>query len=48
VPNPGVGIVRYPQRKRRRFVTTVEMPRLLAAIDAEEDEYARHALWLLL
>jgi integrase len=47
-PNPAIGIVRFPQTRRRRFVTTVEMPRLLNAINAEEDEYARHALWLLL
>jgi len=33
LPNPAVGIVRFAQRKRRRFVTTVEMPRLLAAIE---------------
>jgi integrase len=46
--NPGVGIVRFPQVKRKRFVTTVEMPRLLAAIDTEDEEYARHAIWLLL
>jgi len=48
IPNPAVGIVRFPHRKRRRFVTTVEMPRLLAAIETEDDDYARHALWLLL
>lgn len=46
--NPGVGIVRFPHVKRKRFVTTVEMPRLLAAIDAEDEEYARHAIWMLL
>jgi len=46
--NPGVGIVRFPHVRRRRFVTTVEMPRLLAAIDTEDEEYARHAIWLLL
>ena len=48
LPNPGVCIVRFPHRTRQRFVTTVEMPRLLAAIEAEDDEYGRHALWLLL
>jgi Arm DNA-binding domain len=42
--NPGVGIVRFPHVKRKRFVTTIEMPRLLAAIDSEEHEYARHAI----
>jgi len=47
-PNPGVGIVRFPHVKRRKFVTTVEMPRLLAAIDVEDHEFARHAIWLLL
>ena len=46
--NPAVGIVRFPHVRRRRFVTTVEMPRLLAAIEAEDHEFARHAIWLLL
>jgi integrase len=47
-PNPTAGIVRFPERKRKRFVTTVEMPVLLREIEAEENEYARHGLWLLL
>jgi len=48
MPNPGVGIIRFPERRRRRFVTTVEMPRLLCALEQEENEFARHAIWLLL
>jgi integrase len=48
MPNPGVGIVRFPSRRRRRFVTTVEMPRLLTALEQEDNEFARHAIWLLL
>jgi integrase len=46
--NPITGIVRFPQRKRKRFVTTVEMPRFIQALEQEENEYARHGLWLLL
>lgn len=48
MPNPGVGIVRFPTRRRRRFVTAAEMPRLLAAVEHEDNEMARHAIWLLL
>ena len=47
-PNPITGIVRFPQRKRKRFVTTVEMPRFIQALEEEENDYARHGLWLLL
>ncbi len=47
-PNPAVGIVRFPERKRRRFITTVEMPRFLQSLEQEDSEYARHGLWLLL
>lgn len=46
--NPAQGIVFFPVRKRRRFVTTTEMPRFLQAVEYEESEYARHAVWLLL
>lgn len=48
MPNPGVGIVRFPTKRRRRFVTATEMPRLLAAVENEDNEMARHAIWLLL
>lgn len=46
--NPAVGIQRFPQRKRRRFLTTAEMPRFIAALEAEDSEYARHGIWMLL
>lgn len=48
MPNPAVGIERFAEVKRRRYVTPTEMPRLASAIDAELNEYARHAIWLLL
>jgi integrase len=47
-PNPAVGVERFPERKRRRYVTTTEMPRVLTAIEAEEDVFARNAMLLLL
>ena len=46
--NPAVGIVRFPTRKRKRFITTVEMPRFLQALEQEDNDHARHAIWLLL
>lgn len=46
--NPATGIVRFPERKRRRFITTVEMPRFVRALEEENSEYARHGLWMLL
>jgi integrase len=46
--NPVVGITGFPKRKRRRFLTTAEMPRFIQALEQEDSEYAKHALWLLL
>ena len=46
--NPTTGIVRFPERKRRRYITTGEMPDFIRTLEAEDDEYARHGLWLLL
>lgn len=46
--NPALGIVRFPERARRRFITTVEMPHFIEGLEAEDNEYARHGLWLLL
>jgi integrase len=46
--NPGTEIERFPEHKRRRYVTPTEMPVLAAAIDDEPNEFAGHALWLLL
>ncbi|MGH8228422.1 MAG: tyrosine-type recombinase/integrase [Steroidobacteraceae bacterium] len=47
-PNIVAGIVRFPERARKRFITTVEMPRLLQALEQEDSDYARHGIWLLL
>lgn len=46
--SPVAGIVRFRERKRKRFVTPVEMPRFIQALEEEESDYARHGLWLLL
>lgn len=46
--NPTKGIVFFPRRKRKRYITRAEMPRFLQAIEYEDNEYARHAVWLLL
>lgn len=46
--NPATGIVRFRERKRKRFVTTVEMPKLIRGLEEEDNEYAKHGLWLLL
>ena len=48
IRNPGTEIVPFPEKKRRRYVTLAEMPLLAAAIDAGPNEFAGHALWLLL
>jgi integrase len=48
VPNPGTEIQRFTEHKRRRYVTPAEMPRLAAAINDDPNEFAGHALWLLL
>jgi integrase len=47
-PNPADGIERFPERKRARFVTKDEMPRLAKAIAEEESVYAKAAIWLYL
>ena len=46
--NPGTEIVRFAEHRRRRFVTPAEMPILAAAINNDPNEFASHALWLLL
>jgi integrase len=47
-PNITAGIVRFPERTRKRFITTVEMPRFIQALEQDENDYARHGIWLLL
>jgi integrase len=46
--NPALGIIRFPERTRKRFITTVEMPHFIRGLEAEDNEYARNGLWLLL
>jgi len=46
--NPACGIVMFPSRKRRRFITIAEMPRFIEALEQEDSDYARYAIWLLL
>jgi integrase len=48
IGNPGTEIVPFAEKKRRRYVTLAEMPLLAAAIDEDPNEFAGHALWLLL
>ena len=48
IENPARGIVRFRERKRKRFITTVEMPRFVSSLELEDNEYARHGLWMLL
>ncbi len=47
-PNPTRGIKSFLNDKRRRYITTVEMPEFIRALEEEDNEYARHGLWLLL
>ncbi|HEU4627311.1 MAG TPA: site-specific integrase [Steroidobacteraceae bacterium] len=47
-PNPGAGIGYFPERRRRRYITHVEMAPFIRALEAEDNEYARHGLWMLL
>lgn len=46
--NPVFGITKFPERRRRRYLTTVEMPQFIQALEVEDSEYVRHGLWLLL
>jgi len=46
--NPVTGVKRFPRHKRRRFITTVEMPLFIRALEQDQSDYARHAIWLLL
>lgn len=46
--NPATGIERFDEKKRERWVTHEELPRLAQAIDAEDSVYVRAAFWLLL
>ena len=45
-PNPAKGIQRFRERKRKRFVTGEELPRLAKAIDQQRNIYVRATIWL--
>lgn len=47
-PNPAVGVDRFTEHSRDRFVESHELPELIKAIDNEPNQYARYALWLYL
>ena len=47
-PNPATGITKFKERKRERWVTADELPRLAESIDAEESIYVRGVFWLYL
>ncbi len=48
IDNPAIGIERFPEASRDRFVSPVEMPTLMAAIKQEPNGYLRAFFLLLL
>jgi len=46
--NPSKDIELYKEHKRDRWVTEKELPKLIEAINHEDNVYARNALWLYL
>ena len=46
--NPAVGIERFKERARKRWITPAELPKLAEAIEQENSIYVRAILWLLL
>jgi integrase len=46
--NPAVGIGKYPEKSRKRWVNPEEVKRLAEAIDGETNIYVRAAIWLYL
>ncbi len=47
-PNPATKIEKFAERKRTRWVTREELPRIAQAIDTSPNIYVRAALWLYL
>ena len=47
-PNPARDIDRFQEIKRDRWISAQELPHLAKAINEENNEVARHALWLYL
>jgi integrase len=47
-PNPARGVEKFKEEKRDRYVTPEELPKLIEAIQNEQNESARYAIWLYL
>ncbi len=47
-PNPTQKIERFKEKARDRFVTQEELPALIKAVDNEQNQSARFAIWLYL
>ena len=46
--NPARGIPRFKEARRDRYITPRELPRVVAALDSEQNVFARYAIWLYL
>lgn len=46
--NPCIGITKFPETKRARYITPGEMPKFIEALNALDDLYGRSVIWLLL
>jgi hypothetical protein len=46
--SPVLDIAWFPERMRKCLLTTIEKVALPSALELEDNEYARHAPWLLL
>lgn len=46
--NPASGVTKFKEKKRDRFVTPSELPKLVEAIQNEPNQSAKYALWLYL
>ena len=42
--NPATGIQRFPDLTRKRFITRVEMPRFIEALEQEPSDHPRHGM----
>lgn len=47
-PNPAIGVEKFREKKRDRWVTPAELPELAKSIDAEKNIYVRGVLWMYL
>jgi len=46
--NPAQGVERFKEKKRDRWVRPAELPKLIEAVSAEPNTYARIAIWMFL